>query len=164
MGKLKSDGKEVTHIGDLARRAGVSVRAIRYYEELGLIQPEAHSAGGFRLYGEEGYKRLQVINFLKEVGLTLDEIRQILLAKKIRGADRQTVQFLTSILGEKLAAIELKMEALGAIKSELTRALEILHTCECCGNKVLLDAICCGDCASLRPRDAVPETFEVILQ
>ncbi len=157
-------GQAVAQIGDLARRAGVSVRAVRYYEELGLIRPEAHSAGGFRLYGAESLKRLQVINFLKEIGLSLDEIRQILLAKKTTGNDREAVQFLVRVLGEKLAAVDAKMLALGAMKSELSRALEILRSCECCSNEVLLDAIRCGDCASLRPREAVPDTFEVILQ
>ncbi len=159
-----TDKREVTQIGDLARRAGVSVRAVRYYEELGLVQPEAHSAGGFRLYGAESLKRLQVINFLKEVGLTLEEIRQILLAKKAKGGDRQTVQFLVRVLGEKLKVVDAKLQALGSMKSELTRALEILRSCACCGHEVLLDAIGCGDCASLRPRDAVPDTFHVILQ
>ena len=164
MGRLQKDARDVIQIGDLARRAGVSVRAIRYYEELGLVRPEAHSAGGFRLYGKESFRRLQVIHFLKEVGLSLDEIRQILLAKKDRGADRDTVHFLARVFGEKLGAIESKIEALSSIRSELSRALDILRSCENCDNKVLLDAICCGDCASLRPREAVPETFEVILQ
>jgi MerR family Zn(II)-responsive transcriptional regulator of zntA len=164
MARYKAEKKNVMQIGDLARKAGLSVRAIRYYEELGLIQPEAHSLGGFRLYGHENFKRLQVINFLKEVGLSLDEIRQILLAKKASGADRETVQFLVKVFGEKLELVEAKIRSLNAMKAELTKALSILRSCECCDHKVLLDAICCGECANLEPRDTVPDTFEVILQ
>lgn len=151
-------------IGELASRAGVSVRAIRYYEELGLIEPESHSSGGFRLYGAQNFKRLQVINFLKEVGLTLDEIRQIFLAKKTMGPDRQTARFLSRTLGEKLALVDAKISALNSVRDELGRALDILRSCQSCGNKVLLDAARCGNCASLEPRDSVPDTFDVILQ
>lgn len=158
------NGKEHMQIGDFARRAGVSVRAVRYYEELGLLRPEAHSAGGFRLYGEDNLKRIQVINFLKELGLSLVEIRRILVAKKPSGADRETIEFLLGIFGEKLDMVESKLAALSRVKSELSRAIGILKSCQSCDHKVLLDAICCQDCASLLPRDAVPETFEVIMQ
>ncbi len=151
-------------IGDFAQKAGVSVRAIRYYEELGLIRPESHSNGGFRLYGHENLKRIQVINFLKDLGLSLTEIRQILLAKKPSGGDRQTVEFLLKIFAEKLGLVETRLENLNRIKDELTKAIKILRSCETCDHKVLLDAMCCGSCGNLLPRDSVPDTFEVILQ
>jgi DNA-binding transcriptional MerR regulator len=160
----ENDRKAVMQIGDLAKRAGISVRAVRYYEELGLIIPTGHSVGGFRLYGEDNLKRLQVINFLKELGLTLTEIRQILLAKKQSGGDRETVKYLQSVFKEKLGLVEAKVHALTKMRNELGNALRILDSCQCCDHKVLLDAICCGDCSSLNPREAVPSTFEVILQ
>jgi DNA-binding transcriptional MerR regulator len=159
-----SNKKQVMQIGDFARRAGVSVRAIRYYEELGLIRPESHSNGGFRLYGHENVKRIRVINFLKELGLSLTDIRQIFLAKKPSGGDRQTVEFLIRVFDEKLALVESRMEALNRMKGELARAIKILHSCETCDHKILLDAMCCGNCANLMPRESVPDTFEVILQ
>ncbi len=159
-----SNKKQVMQIGDFARKAGVSVRAIRYYEELGMIRPESHSNGGFRLYGYENLKRIQVINFLKDLGLSLTEIRQILLAKKPSGGDRQTVEFLLRVFADKLSLVESRLENLNRMKDELTRALKILRSCENCDHKVLLDAMCCGNCENLLPRDNVPDTFEVILQ
>jgi DNA-binding transcriptional MerR regulator len=160
----ENDGKNVMQIGDLAKRAGVSVRAVRYYEELGLIIPTGHSVGGFRLYGEDNLKRLQVIKVLKELGLTLTEIRQILLAKKQSGSDRETVKYLQSVFKEKLILVDAKVQALTRMRNELGNALRILDSCQSCDHKVLLDAICCGGCSSLNPREAVPSTFEVILQ
>ncbi len=151
-------------IGDFAHKAGVSVRAIRYYEELGMIRPESHSNGGFRLYGYENLKRIQVINFLKDLGLSLTEIRQILLAKKPSGGDRQTVEFLLRVFAEKLSLVESRLENLNRMRAELEKALKILRSCENCDHKVLLDSMCCGNCENLTPRDAVPDTFEVILQ
>ncbi len=151
-------------IGYFARKAGVSVRAIRYYEELGLLSPDSHSNGGFRLYGPESFKRIQVINFLKDLGLSLTEIRRIFHAKKPSGGDRETVEFLLKVFGEKLDLVAEKLSNLNRIKTELTKAIKILRSCESCDHKVLLDAICCGNCSNLAPRDAVPDTFEVILQ
>jgi len=156
-------GDRNMQIGEFAKQAGVSVRAIRYYEELGLIRPEKRSAGGFRLYGPENHKRLAVINFLKEMGLSLTEIREILLAKKPSGGDKSTVAFLVRVFREKLQMVESRIEALTAMKTELGNALRILHSCENCSRAVLLDALSCGDCASLLPKEAVPDTFRVIL-
>ncbi len=150
-------------IGHFARKAGVSVRAIRYYEELGLLNPDSHSNGGFRLYGPESAKRLQVINFLKDLGLSLAEIRQIFHAKKPSGGDKETVDFLLRVFQEKLNLVEERLSSMSRIKTELAKAIKILHSCESCDHKVLLDAICCGNCSNLAPRETVPDTFEVIL-
>lgn len=150
-------------IGAFAKQAGVSVRALRYYEELGLIRPEKRSPGGFRLYGTENHKRLAVINILKEMGLSLTEIREILLAKKASGGDKSTVVFLLRVFSERLQLVESRIAVLNAMKTELANALKILRSCENCGREVLLDALSCGNCASLLPKDAVPDTFKVIL-
>jgi DNA-binding transcriptional MerR regulator len=160
----KGKSTEVMQIGDFAGRARVSVRAIRYYEELGLLKPEAHSAGGFRLYGQENLKRIQVVNFLKELGLTLTEIRDIFLAKKTSGESREAVGFLLNIFSEKLEAVNQRILALNKLKKELGDAIHILHSCENCDHMVLLDSLSCADCARLVPRESVPSTFEVILQ
>jgi DNA-binding transcriptional MerR regulator len=150
-------------IGELAKQAGVSVRAIRYYEELGLIRPERRSPGGFRLFGPGNHKRLAVITFLKEVGLSLTEIRQILLAKKASGAGRNTARYLLKIFGEKLDLVETRIGSLNAMKTELVNAIGILRSCEQCDHETLLDAESCSDCARLMPQDAVPMTLKVIV-
>jgi len=150
-------------IGELARQAGVSVRAIRYYEELGLIRPEKRSRGGFRLYGPEIHKRLSVICFLKEMGLSLTEIQQILLAKKPSGGDRATVEFLIEVFREKLRMLESRIQTLNEMKAELANAISILRSCENCRREVLLDALSCGNCACLAAGKAVPDTLRVIM-
>ena len=160
---LGNEQKEVVQIGDLAKQAGVSVRAIRYYEELGLINPETHSVGGFRLYSEDSLKRLRVITRLKELGLSLMEIRQILLAKKIRSGDREAVRFLLKAFSDRLSDVESKIEALLRVKGELSNAISILRSCENCDREVLLDALQCRGCASLSSKEGVPDTIEVIL-
>jgi len=156
--------KQIMQIGDFAQRAGVSVRAIRYYEELGLLRPEAHSGGGFRLYGSENLKRIQIINFLKDIGLSLSEIRKIFLAKKASGGDKETVAFLLKIFADKIRLFDEKLEMLNRMKTELSKTLKILRSCESCSREVLIDAMQCRDCELLASRESVPDTFEVILQ
>ena len=63
--------------GELARRAGVSQRTIRYYEELGLIQSSSRLAGGRRLFTEDALQRLRFIRRLKKVGISLDEMHYL---------------------------------------------------------------------------------------
>jgi DNA-binding transcriptional MerR regulator len=66
-------------IGQAARECGVSVRALRYYQEMGLIKPSHHTSGGNRLYAESDLVRVRRIRELQELlGFNLDEIREIL--------------------------------------------------------------------------------------
>jgi len=66
------------HIGEVAERVGLSLRTIRYYEEIGLIAPSARSQGGFRLYLEADVARLQLVKDMKPLGFSLDEMRDLL--------------------------------------------------------------------------------------
>jgi MerR family redox-sensitive transcriptional activator SoxR len=64
-------------IGDVARRAGVRVSLLRYYEEIGLL-PQAPRVSGQRRYDETVLRRLSVIGVAQRAGLRLDEIRELL--------------------------------------------------------------------------------------
>jgi DNA-binding transcriptional MerR regulator len=66
------------HIGEVAERIGLSLRTIRYYEEVGLITPSARTQGGFRLYTEADATRLQLVKDMKPLGFSLDEMRDLL--------------------------------------------------------------------------------------
>lgn len=62
----------------LARLAGVSVRTLHHYDQVGLLKPEARTGAGYRLYGKEQLLRLQQILFYRELDLPLPEIARIL--------------------------------------------------------------------------------------
>jgi DNA-binding transcriptional MerR regulator len=66
------------HIGEVAERVGLSLRTIRYYEEVGLIRPSARTQGGFRLYTADDAARLQLVKDMKPLGFSLDEMRDLL--------------------------------------------------------------------------------------
>lgn len=66
------------HIGELADRAGMSLRTIRHYDEVGLLVPSARTTGGFRVYTERDLERLLVIRRMKPLGFSLDEMGDLL--------------------------------------------------------------------------------------
>ncbi len=65
-------------VSQLAGMAGVSVRTLHHYDQIGLLKPSARTEAGYRLYQEQDLLRLQQILFFKELDLPLDEIRSIL--------------------------------------------------------------------------------------
>ncbi|MFE9651125.1 MerR family transcriptional regulator [Streptomyces sp. NPDC006365] len=65
-------------IGQLAERTDVAVHTIRYWSDIGVLPPEQRSEGGYRLYGAEAIARLELVRTLRELGLGLDAISQVL--------------------------------------------------------------------------------------
>ncbi|MDT9594221.1 MerR family transcriptional regulator [Nocardioides zeae] len=65
-------------IGEVAARTGLSLRTIRYYDEMGLVVPSERTPGGFRLYAEAEVARLELIMQMKPLGFTLDQMRDLL--------------------------------------------------------------------------------------
>lgn len=69
---------EHVQIGEVAARTGLSLRTIRYYEEVGLVAPSARSAGGFRLYAEADVDRLELVKRMKPLDFSLEDMRELL--------------------------------------------------------------------------------------
>ncbi|MEX0667113.1 MAG: MerR family transcriptional regulator [Acidimicrobiia bacterium] len=65
-------------IGEVADRVGLSLRTIRYYEEVGLVIPSGRSDGGFRLYTDPDIERLRLIKALKPIGMSLEAMAELL--------------------------------------------------------------------------------------
>jgi MerR family transcriptional regulator, thiopeptide resistance regulator len=62
-------------VGEVARRAGMTVRTLHHYDEIGLVKPSLHNAAGHRLYASDDLRRLQQVVSLRQLGFSLDEIR-----------------------------------------------------------------------------------------
>lgn len=93
-------------VKEVSKLAGVSIRTLRYYDEIGLLKPTATSEAGYRLYSDEDLERLQEILFFKEMEFPLENIKQLLEDSCI---DRQ------EILGMQLAVLEKKRNRLNGI-------------------------------------------------
>lgn len=70
-------------IGEVARRVDLSIRTIRHWEEMGLVNPSARSTGGFRLYSEEDVSRIRLLRFMKPLDLGLDQTRELLRIREL---------------------------------------------------------------------------------
>src|SRR6516165_4958036 len=62
-------------VGELARRTGLSIRTLHYYDEIGLLVPSHHTGSGHRLYTAGDVARLQRVLSLRQLGFALDEVR-----------------------------------------------------------------------------------------
>lgn len=106
-------------IGELAEKAGVTPRTIRYYENLGLIRPNEREGKGFRYYTEAELARLRKIDALQSLGLTLEEISGIIDLFFEEPTMLRGKQKLLEILIAHLKETESKIEALAQFRSEL---------------------------------------------
>lgn len=111
------------HIGALAKRVGLSVDAIRFYERTSLLPRPARTLGGFRLYGQADLESLNFIRRIQSLGFTLGEIRDLLELRR-RNRPCTTVR---RRLGEKLASVQAKAADLARLELELRSAL---RTCD----------------------------------
>jgi DNA-binding transcriptional MerR regulator len=69
---------EALQVGELARRTGLTVRALHHYDEIGLLKPSLHTEAGYRLYTANDVARLQHVMSLRQLGFSLDEVRHCL--------------------------------------------------------------------------------------
>lgn len=105
-------------IGQLARQAGVAVDTVRYYERQGLLPPPARRASGYRHYAAEDVARLRFIRRAKDLGFTLDEIRDLLTLSAVQDGDRGEVRALAQ---QRLADIERRLQELEVMRATLAR-------------------------------------------
>ena len=70
-------------VGELAQLTGITIRTLRFYDQIGLLSPTSHSEAGFRLYTESDISRLQQIMSLKELGLSLERIKEVMFGDQL---------------------------------------------------------------------------------
>lgn len=145
-------------IGDLAAKAGVTPRTIRYYEELGIVEPEERTAGGFRLYSEAQLRRLQIVQSLKDLGLELEHIRAFFNLKHCNESGGSLARELVAQLAEQEGRIDARIRQYLLMKERNRRAIEILRGCFCCTIKVVERD--CHHCEVYRKHDEVPDLIE----
>lgn len=92
---------ETIGIGALAKRAGVRIDTVRYYERSGLLAPKARLATGYRRYGKVEVARLRFIRRAQALGFTLNEVRELLAL-----SSRRDVARVKRVAQEKLADVE----------------------------------------------------------
>ena len=108
-------------IGQLARQTGTKVETIRFYEKNGLLPAPSRTDGNYRAYEPGHLNRLSFIRRARELGFSLDQIREFLK----RSDDRsQSCAAVDAIAREHRKEVERKIEDLIALKSELDRMID----------------------------------------
>jgi len=111
-------------VGEVSRKLGMNPQTIYFYERIGLIPPPHRTEAGYRLFTQEDIDRLIFINHTKAMGLSLDDIREILTAKENKSPTCQTVY---DCLQRKAKAIEETIQQLQILRDEL---LPLINHCQ----------------------------------
>ncbi|MGW3350866.1 helix-turn-helix domain-containing protein [Nonomuraea rubra] len=96
-------------IGEPARRTGLPVRTIRFWSDRGVLPPTGRSAGGYRLYDEAAVTRLGLVRMLRELGVGLEAVQEV-LARRVTVAEVARLQ---------LRTVDAELRALRARRAEL---------------------------------------------
>lgn len=102
----------MTHlrIGELATATGLTVRTLRHYDQIGLLQPRMRTGSGYRIYSEDEVRRLQQIRSLQALGFSLEQIGTML-----DGSDAP----LSEVIGWQVAAVDRELATLHRLRARL---------------------------------------------
>lgn len=105
--------------GEIAKRCGVTVRTVQYYDTRGILIPSELSEGGRRLYSEEDLRRMKVICFLREMDLPIDAIAQILKEEHPEKVISLLIDQQERALAEEISVKQEKLDKLRELKNGL---------------------------------------------
>ena len=123
-------------IGELAERAGISTKAVRYYEQVGILAPPARTPSGYRDYDHAALGRLGFVRAAQALGLTLGEIRQVIA---FRDQGTAPCGHVTQLLQRRAAEVGARIAELQQLQDELERLAEraaTLDPAECLPERV----------------------------
>ena len=143
---LEVDESLLLQVGELARATGKTVRAIHLYESMGLIQQARRSKGRYRLFAPEAKGRIEWINKLQLIGLSLTEIQTIVQQRKQSDSASRAARELKDVYSAKLEDVRREMAKLRGLEAELEASLSFLETCaaDCCRSQTLDGCASCS--------------------
>lgn len=124
-------------IGELAKRGGVSVQTVRFYERKGLLPEPPRRESGYRNYSEEDLERVRFILQAKSLGFSLEEIRDIL---RMRERGKCPCVDVIAMAECHLREIEDRLDHLARFRNELERALRMWKRSQ--GQQLASDSFC----------------------
>ena len=110
-------------ISQLAKAAEIPTTTVRYYERIGLVEPESRSAGNYRLYSDESLRRLKFIRAAQAIGFTLDDVRALLG----EGGSVPCCDDVQQLIEDRLVEIDQRLKDLRHVRRVLQGALK---TCQ----------------------------------
>ncbi|MDE5865683.1 MAG: MerR family transcriptional regulator [Lachnospiraceae bacterium] len=105
--------------GEIAKLCGVSVRTVQYYDTRGILIPSELSEGGRRLYSEDDFKRMKIICFLRDAGISINSIGELLSEDDPGSVISVLLEQQEQLLREEVNERQAKLDMLDGIKKEI---------------------------------------------
>jgi DNA-binding transcriptional MerR regulator len=115
------EGRRMLKIGEVSKRSGVGIEALRFYEKSGLLDRPSRTFSGYRVYGEEVLERLAFIKRAQALGFSLDEIRRIVDDARKGESPCDEVR---EIVHRRLSELDERLRELHRYRKELRHTLE----------------------------------------
>lgn len=116
----EDEGRRMLKIGEVSKRSGVGVEALRFYEKSGLLDSPARTYSGYRVYGEEVLERLAFIKQAQALGFSLDEVRRIVEDARKGQSPCDEVR---EIVRRRLSELDARLRELHRYRKELRQTL-----------------------------------------
>lgn len=146
----KTSTDQLLKIGEFAKSAGTNLRTLRYYEELGLLEPALRSDGGFRYYRPTDVNRVRMIHSLQELGLHLEEIKELLDTRTLPEGGEARRQAWTARIRRALDGhqmlIDNRIELLKAQREQVQLAAQKFDGCATCEHQPVAENHFCEPC------------------
>jgi len=149
-------------IGDLAKKAGTTLRTIRYYEQLGLIRPVGRTKGGFRLYEEDELRKLRLIKSMQLLDIPLAQVKDFFDQRKLGRTAAEIAPHIRQILQAQLGHMEQRIARYRSMQESLRQTLDILGCCARCPREPGPEA--CLTCPAITARAEIPLHMRAVIE
>ena len=130
--------------GEMARLSQTTLRTVRFYESEGLIASKAREDGTYRKFPPSELKKLQIISDLREAGLSLQEIKDLIALKGSCANAEQAAGRMSAALCAQVGEVERRIATLQRVRDELRSMLGMLRVCQQCTHPAFPSR--CRDC------------------
>ena len=117
----EEEGRRMLKIGDVSKRSGVGIEALRFYEKSGLLDKPSRTYSGYRVYGEDVLDRLAFIRQAQALGFSLEEIRRIVEDARKGQSPCEEVR---EIVRRRMEELDVRLRELQRHRKELKQTLE----------------------------------------
>lgn len=162
IGSGNGNSRLLMRIGDLAKKAGTTLRTIRYYEQLGLITPVSRTKGGFRLYAEEELRKLRLIKNLQLLDIPLAQVKTFFDQRRRGRVASEIAPAIRNVLQVQLLELENRIAHHRAMQESVRETLEILECCSGCSLEPGPGV--CPNCPVITSRAQIPLHMQAVIE
>ena len=156
---------ETFTIGTLAKKVGKTTRALRFYEEQGLIEPAQRSQGGYRLYSPQTLTRLQWIEQLQDMGFSIKDIQDFITQLSSMQHPPSKMVHLSQFYSQCLKDTQEEIRRLQEREKNLMASIAMLSSCQTCTS--ISDHTVCGTCIETTKKQQnrlkIPDLLQPVL-